>query len=183
MNTFPRTTIESLSVPRLIMGTNWILGVSHTSKAKDDLIRSSMDVHRMADVMVAFLEQGVDAILGFRPDPVLVAAVKEAEDRAGRKMIRITTPGLNVETGPKAEAENARTLACPALAGEGVGGAGVGWPVAGEWPGPGPKHGARLCRHGLEVGPQRTGQWFGRRGKYGKYSKRPALRGVGRGPG
>lgn len=120
MHTFPRTTIESLSVPRLIMGTNWILGFSHTSKAKDDLIRSSMDVHRMADVMVAFLEQGVDAILGFRPDPVLVAAVKEAEDRAGRKMIRITTPGLNVETGPKAEAENARTLDAAAAIGASV---------------------------------------------------------------
>ena len=32
---FPRTKIEDLSVSRLIMGTNWWLGYSHTSIAKD----------------------------------------------------------------------------------------------------------------------------------------------------
>ena len=51
---FPRTTIEDLSVSRLMIGTNWMLGYSHTSKAKDrdivetipnDMIQDILDYH------------------------------------------------------------------------------------------------------------------------------------------
>ncbi|MGC9347841.1 MAG: hypothetical protein ACP5JG_06860 [Anaerolineae bacterium] len=35
----PRTQIEFLSVPRLIIGTKWLIGWSHTSAAQDKLIR------------------------------------------------------------------------------------------------------------------------------------------------
>ena len=38
MTKFPRTKIEDLSVPRMVIGTNWFLGFSHTSRAKDELI-------------------------------------------------------------------------------------------------------------------------------------------------
>lgn len=36
---FPRTDVGGVSLPRAIMGTNWLLGWSHTSPAADKLIR------------------------------------------------------------------------------------------------------------------------------------------------
>ena len=39
MAEFPRTTVGGVSLPRLIAGTNWFLGYSHTSLAKDKFIR------------------------------------------------------------------------------------------------------------------------------------------------
>ncbi|KKK56908.1 hypothetical protein LCGC14_3059800, partial [marine sediment metagenome] len=35
MNEFPRTQVEGVSLSRMIIGTNWFLGWSHTSAAKD----------------------------------------------------------------------------------------------------------------------------------------------------
>jgi len=32
---FPRTTVGGVSLPRMIIGTNWFLGWSHTTAAKD----------------------------------------------------------------------------------------------------------------------------------------------------
>ena len=43
MTDFPRTQIEDLSVPRMLIGTNWILGYSHTSLAQDEMIKQRMD--------------------------------------------------------------------------------------------------------------------------------------------
>ena len=39
MSDFPRTMVGGVSLPRLICGTNWMLGFSHTTKAKDELIK------------------------------------------------------------------------------------------------------------------------------------------------
>ena len=39
MDTFPRTTVGGVSLPRLIIGSNWFLGYSHTSQAKDKFIK------------------------------------------------------------------------------------------------------------------------------------------------
>jgi hypothetical protein len=35
---FPRTMVGGVSLPRLLIGTNWFLGYSHTSLAKDKFI-------------------------------------------------------------------------------------------------------------------------------------------------
>ncbi len=110
MAEFPRTQIENLSLPRMIIGTNWFLGFSHTSKAKDDLINSTMNSKRIADVLEVFLRAGVDALLGIRPDKRIEDAIKDAEDRAGRKMINIGIPTLNIQDGPAALDESARLL-------------------------------------------------------------------------
>ena len=109
MSDFPRTTVDGLSLPRMLIGTNWFLGFSHTSRSKDALIMSRSR-SQIADVLAAFLERGIDAILGFRPDPRIEEAVAEAEDRAGRKMITICTPTLNINGGPEADDENAKGL-------------------------------------------------------------------------
>ena len=93
MSEFPRTTVGGLSMPRMIIGTNWFLGFSHTSHAKDELIRKMMTPPRIADVMEVFMNAGVDAILG-GPCPPLLEAKKDAEDRTGRKCILVSIPSL-----------------------------------------------------------------------------------------
>lgn len=110
MAEFPRTQVESLSLPRMIIGTNWFLGFSHTSKAKDDLINSTMTSQRIADVLEVFLRAGIDALLGIRPDKRIEDAIKDAQDRVGRKMINIGLPTLNIQDGQAAMDESARLL-------------------------------------------------------------------------
>lgn len=107
---FPRTTIETLSVPRLIIGCNWFLGYSHTSAAKDDLIKERMTATRIADVLVTFMQAGIDAIYGVRPEAVIVRAVAEAEQRAGHALIKIAIPTLPLGDDAAARAEAARIL-------------------------------------------------------------------------
>jgi hypothetical protein len=108
---FPRTQIEGLSVPRLIAGTNWFLGYSHTSRAKDDYIKAQQGADRLADIMETFLRCGIDAIYGVRPDaPHLNKAVQEAEQRVGRQCTRLGTPHFNLAGTPQAEDEIRRTL-------------------------------------------------------------------------
>jgi hypothetical protein len=119
MSEFPRTKIEDLSVSRLVVGTNWFLGFSHTSKAKDAFIQEYMGPKRIAEILDVFLAAGVDTLVGVRDDPVILDAIKEAEDRAGRKVISITTPHFNV-SGDVACDANQRTLDRAAATGAAV---------------------------------------------------------------
>jgi len=98
---FPRTVVGGLSLPRLIIGTNWFLGYSHTSLAKDKFIKEYQSRDRIAAVLAAFLELGVDAVMG-PLSPHLNEAVREAEQRAGQALIRLYTPSF--ELNPAAEA-------------------------------------------------------------------------------
>jgi len=110
MSEFPRTEIEGVSVPRLMPGTNWFYGGSHTSRAKDKGIREVMSRRRVAEIMGVFLDVGIDAIYGLVPDSFVADGVKDAEDRAGRKITRISIPTLNIADGPEALDETAKTL-------------------------------------------------------------------------
>lgn len=110
MSEIPRTMIENLSVPRLIAGTNWLMGWSHTSLAKDKLIREQANPGRIADVLEVFMNAGANAIYGLAPWGGLLDAIKDAEDRTGRECIRITIPSLNVADGQAALDETARIL-------------------------------------------------------------------------
>jgi hypothetical protein len=94
MSEFPRTTVGGVSLSRMIIGTNWFLGFSHTSVAKDEFIKEHMDRKRVADVMEVFVRAGVDTVMGLIQVPVLYEAVQEVQDRTGRKMIVISTPIL-----------------------------------------------------------------------------------------
>lgn len=108
MSEFPRTQIENLSVSRMIIGTNWFLGWSHTTRAKDVFIGNEVTVPKVADILSVYLSAGVDTIMGFAHHQKLMDAVKMAEDRTGRKLIIISTPGLNIADTPEAESANAR---------------------------------------------------------------------------
>lgn len=96
MSDFPRTTVGGVSLPRMIIGTNWFAGYSHTSAAKDALIKGLMDRKRVADIIEVFVKAGVDAIMGLIEVPILYEATLEAQDRTGKKLIWISTPGIPV---------------------------------------------------------------------------------------
>jgi hypothetical protein len=110
MADFPTTRIENLEVSRLVMGTNWWLGYSHHSKPKDDLIKAMMSAEKIAAIIEVFLRAGVNVMIGPRPLPKLLDAMKSAEDRTGRGIVKIGTPGLNTGGTPAAYDENCRTL-------------------------------------------------------------------------
>ncbi len=110
---FPRTTVGGVSLSRMIIGTNWILGYSHTGAAADSLIRGRHATpETIAGVLEVFLRAGVDTIMGpscgIRP---LADGMKLAEDRTGRRLIRIDTPVINVSDSPAARKEAAASIA------------------------------------------------------------------------
>jgi len=97
-DSFPRTAIGDLSVSRMVIGTNWFFGYSHTSAAKDKFIKELQDRERIAAILEVFFKHGVDTIIG-GGGPALRDAMKDAEDRTGRKGILITTPHFNILPG------------------------------------------------------------------------------------
>ncbi len=104
MDEFPRTIVGGVSVSRLIIGTNWLLGWSHTSAAKDAFIKSFQTRKSIADTLAVYFERGVDTVMG-PLHPLLFEALAEAEDRTGRKAIRILTPVFNIMPGGPPEKE------------------------------------------------------------------------------
>ena len=101
-NKFPRTVVGGVSVSRMLVGTNWFLGYSHTSAAKDKFIREYQTRKNIADILTVFYERGVDTMMGM-PTPILQEAMQDAEQRTGRKGILILTPGFNPLPDAKAE--------------------------------------------------------------------------------
>ena len=95
---FPRTVVGGVSVSRLVIGTNWMLGYSHTSAAKDCLIRGHHTRQSIADVLAVFLAAGVDTLVG-PLQPLLLEAVAEARQRTGREIVLILTPSFNIRPG------------------------------------------------------------------------------------
>lgn len=91
-NRFPRTEIGGISVSRMIIGTNWFLGCSHTSRAKDRYITENIRTkEKIADILEAFLQYGIDTLIA-PPLEVLLQGINEAQERTGRKLILISTP-------------------------------------------------------------------------------------------
>ena len=89
---FPRTTVGGMSLPRLIVGSNWMLGYSHTSSAKDRLIKEMFDTpKKVADVVEVFARAGCNAFMSMH-DEFVEEAMQEVEQRTGVEMIRISTP-------------------------------------------------------------------------------------------
>ncbi len=56
MEKFPRTTVGGVSLPRMLIGTNWFLGYSHTSLAKDKFIKDFQNRKRIADILLVFFK-------------------------------------------------------------------------------------------------------------------------------
>jgi len=112
---FPRTTVGGVSLPRLLVGTNWFLGWSHTSLAKDNFIKEYQTCERIAAILSVFLEHGIDAVMG-PLSPHLDDSIQEVEQHTGRKIIRIYTPAFDLGPDPQ-PADRAETAfdRCAAL--------------------------------------------------------------------
>ncbi len=109
---FPRTTVAGVSLSRMIIGTNWILGWSHRSPAADSMIK-----HRFPDgkavfpLLKAFLEEGVDTIMGpLQQERVMQEAVREVQEQTGKRLILIDTPIINVDDSEAARREARATI-------------------------------------------------------------------------
>ncbi len=105
---FPRTEVGGVSLPRMLAGTNWLLGYSHTGPAADTMIKDRhADPRNVADVLDAYMEYGIDAIMGpgFGEDTALRQGMHLTEEKFGKKMIQIVTPGINVDDNAAARAE------------------------------------------------------------------------------
>ena len=107
MTPFPRTEVGGISLSRMIIGTNWFLGYSHTGVAADKMIKEQHNHYStLAPMICAFMENGVDTMMGvFGTCPILVDAARAAEDKMGMKMHLIDTPTMDVSDNAAARAE------------------------------------------------------------------------------
>ena len=104
---FPRTMVGGVSLPRMIIGCNWISGFSHRSAAGDTMIRERHhSPESSAAIFETFMNEGVNAVLGlFGTDPNLRKAVDLAQEKTGKEMIIIDEPILNMDDTPMARHE------------------------------------------------------------------------------
>jgi hypothetical protein len=107
MNQFPRTEVAGVSLPRMLIGSNWMFGWSHTGHAADLMIK---DYHATTEatvgVLKAFLGYGIDAWMApFSSIPDCGDKLKAVEDTLGKKLIIIDTPHVNVDDTPAARKE------------------------------------------------------------------------------
>ncbi|MHB1456289.1 MAG: aldo-keto reductase family protein [Armatimonadota bacterium] len=97
---FPRTTVGGLSMPRLICGSNWLLGYSHTSQAKDRFLKEYFDTpQKVADIIEVFARNGCNAFMSM-PNPFVYEALNEVEQRTGVHVIHVATPGYAEDGNP-----------------------------------------------------------------------------------
>ena len=112
MEKFPRTQVEGLSLSRMIIGTNWLAGWSHTSPSADRMIK---ETHAREDSIVpmleVFQEAGIDTIMApFSQVPVICSALEKAREKSGKDFIMIDTPIINVENTPAARKEARKVI-------------------------------------------------------------------------
>jgi hypothetical protein len=98
MQQFPRTEVAGVSLPRLLMGSNWVLGYSHTSPAADNMIKSSYaTAEAVARLVETYLAFGIDAMMApFDGNQVLLDGIRLAQEKTGQKVILIDTPIIDV---------------------------------------------------------------------------------------
>lgn len=109
---FPRTTVAGISLPRMLIGTNWMAGWSHRTPSADCMIREQ---HAKSDTIEPMLEtfvtNGVDAIMGlFSQTPAITKAIMNTQEKLGKKIIIIDTPAINVEDSPAGRQEAKRQI-------------------------------------------------------------------------
>jgi hypothetical protein len=106
---FPRTTVGGISLPRIIIGTNWLFGFSHTGYAADTFIKDFYSSENaFLSIINAYLKYGVDAIMGpfsISTNPKAADMLLKVQDRLGKKLILIDTPVLNMDDNEQARQE------------------------------------------------------------------------------
>ena len=104
--------VEDISLSRMIIGTNWLAGWSHTSASADAMIRERhADPKTIVPILETFLDAGVDTLMGpVGALPVIVRAVREAEQKTGKGIILIDTPIIDVDDSAEARKEAAEVI-------------------------------------------------------------------------
>ncbi len=95
MSEFPRTNVGGVSVSRMIIGTNWFLGYTHCTWSKSRSVeRIVTNSQSIADIIAVFLRAGVDTIMCPHTTTCMYDAIRDAEQRVGRKVIIVETPSF-----------------------------------------------------------------------------------------
>jgi len=110
MPQFPRTEVAGVSMPRMLMGSNWILGYSHKTTVYDRMIHKTHDTSAsISEMAQAYLEFGINAVMappGVEPRSLnFVNAIQDAEDKTGKEIVRVWTPILNMDDNAAARKE------------------------------------------------------------------------------
>lgn len=107
MKTFPRTTVAGVSLPRMLIGSNWMLGYSHRTPSADNMIRQRhADPANITPMLETFVNNGIDAMMApFVGKDAVNRAIAETEQKLGKQIIKIDTPIINVEDSPAARRE------------------------------------------------------------------------------
>jgi len=109
---FPRTTVGGISLPRMLVGTNWLLGYSHTSPAADaQIARAHAESASLCAMLDAYLAYGIDAVMGpFLGKTALLDAIRRTEDKHSRKITLIDTPILDLHDSADARRDAERVI-------------------------------------------------------------------------
>lgn len=91
MKSFPTTFIEDLEISRLIIGSNWFLGYSHTSRAQDRWLKEYMNPRRMAEIMGVFARNGINAVMSMQ-NATMQEAIHIVKEETGVALHWICTP-------------------------------------------------------------------------------------------
>ena len=104
---FPRTTVAGVSLPRFLIGSNWLLGYSHRSVAADEQIKQRFSAKEdFFPIFETFMRHGIDATMGLPSQAIIMSdAVKYAEDKLGKKITIVDTPIINVDNNEQARRE------------------------------------------------------------------------------
>ena len=106
---FPRTTVGGLSISRMIMGTNNIMGGSHRTKARDVHIRGiNNNAAAVADIIEAYMACGVDTILGcLSRSEFALEGIRLAQERTDRKVNVVELAVFETHDTPQARQDAA----------------------------------------------------------------------------
>lgn len=109
---FPRTEVAGVSLSRMIIGTNWMLGWSHRGPASDHQILNKFSNGEKAyPLLKTFLDRGVDTLMApLQQEKVMQEAVQYAQEKSGKKLILIDTPIINVDDSEAARREARATI-------------------------------------------------------------------------
>jgi len=106
---FPRTVVGGLSVSRMIMGTNNIMGGSHRTHARDIHIKGiNNNAAAVADIIEAYLACGVDTIIGcLSRSDFAVEGIRLAQERTGQRVYFIELAVFEMLDTPESRQEAA----------------------------------------------------------------------------
>lgn len=112
-NPFPRVDVAGVSTSRILIGTNWLLGYSHTGSAADAMIRDRYpDSKSLYPIFEAYLAHGIDTIMGaVSQNTRLAGAIEYARQKSGKDIVVVDTPILNVRDTPEGRAESKAIIA------------------------------------------------------------------------